>query len=315
MKSLIYLIAFIFSLSSFASSKTSVSLNNLETSDDIKMFKKTINYDNHAMDLNWPYSSQGIAWLDYGIEIQQVSGNDSDEEFTALHVQTYLGKQLQQNFFKFTVGHHNLKQNSESSMMTYKLQYQKKFEETLFLDFFYENDWSYKHLILPGGVQQKLKVHNLGTNLLLTPVPFIRSTMQLLQSNFSDGNTKNRADLAIMYGKAFPLWIWGGYGFEYLRNSQKNLDYWSPDKMISHRLQLEVAKSFKEKWTLKAGGSYSFLKEEEGEWSKSTYASLALEYGDRNSLLVSFGYSKIQAIQDSNPWHMNEYALNLNYLF
>lgn len=309
------ILSFVISVKSFALTKFDVNLLTMDTSDSINMFSKEIRFDRYARDLSWPYKIEEPSLFDYGVHVISIHGNDSQTDFDSLHARGYIGKQWSEFAAKIFLGSHNLKSTVEKSLFTYKLQLEKKFSDMAFVELFYDFDWGFKHLILPGATKNFINVKDVGLNATITPHAKLRFPFKLQQSGFSDGNNKNRVDASFLYGSSYPLWIWGGYGFEYLRNSKKSASYWSPDKLVSHRLQFEVAKNLKEVWTLKFSGSYSYLKEEENDWTQSSYLSFGVDYGDRDSLLISAFYNRIKAIQENSTWSMNEIGMNFNYLF
>lgn len=285
------------------------------TSNGLKTKTNTVTYETNRRDLFWKYQDARAEANDLIFGVVSTDGEYLGK-ITGLKLFSGIGRKWSENNHTlFKLGFHKLdyKETSSSTLyadLTHRLIYEKHtFEFNTNYDFLYTSGG------VPGPYTDKLKRLQTKINAVYMPKDNIRIPYELEYTKISNGNSLQRQSVSALYGSAYPIWAWIGYRFERLSYDRLDVGYWSPEKFISHGPLVEWAQTFFDKLTVKASYLYSFIKENDGASGNSYYASTALEYGERNSMLFGLSAFRNKSLQNSSEWWSEGGELYFKYSF
>lgn len=286
-----------------------------DTSDKYSISTYTLDWQNNRRDLFWGYPGNLEDVTDYGVSFKKRSG-DFKGDIESEELSGRLGRKMGfDQYVLLNVGLHNLTyKNKESSHATYNLKYQLKRKE-FNIQLMFDHNLYFIEKGVTTPLTDSLKQDYVEARFNYLGKKNFRIPISVKSSSISDSNKSNQQKIAVLYGRSYPTWIWGGYGVERLSFSKKVTGYWSPKKVLSHGPRIEVGHTFMEKLNLGGSYSYSFNKEDSFAEGKSIYASLKAEYGRRENWLTGLSYYISKSKQGTSNWRGEGVRAYLNISF
>ena len=278
-------------------------------------------YTSHRRDLFYPYTGEASTALDWSIRAGARSGQFPSTKFDGYSGAIGMGRKLSEQLYVMgEIGLSQLRDVEEDQSVeafTYQFKVQKIWWEKIYLEVGTESGLLDHELVIPGGIENLLDADTQTFNVTFWLHPKLRLIGRNTLRFYSDDNRRQIHDWSIMYALSlWPSWIWVGLGGEYTGFGHTTLDYWSPRKNVSYGPRLELSVPLFKSLMATAGINVSRIKEDDFSWGRGHYASVGLQWKDRNDPWnLQLEYIEIESQRESSVWESESLIFSANFAF
>ncbi len=292
-----------------------VQILNGATSDDLTVKIYQFQLNKNKKNFAWPYSHQDDS-LEWGLLGRYTESRAPNLTFQLSDLVLGGGFILSSNhFIRTQFGASYLQEDS------------RDFQTTLLADVEYTYKWGQNSVsgltvgqghmtpmvIALNGPAQSMYSQNLG---LFTDWNFLTDWQFSFKTRgdiSQDSNQRFWMDSQVMYAiSKFPHWIRVGFGTTYLGYQFPTGQYWSPRRFSAYGPRADVSVSVVEEISLFFGGSYNLFQEDSFSPGDGYYVRTGMNWGDRNSHLLSLSFENGESTQNNRLWYSHFYNLSLS---
>ena len=294
-----------------------VSAMGWHTSGDI-VYKKTVVKMSPQNDVFWNYPGEADSTRGWTFQLTSESADFVHFEYQRYHLEVgYFVKPSSNQSLEVSVGGHHTKTDGvhdlSESDVTGRLLYKRQWSQKTRSQLEVQRAPGFERFQVKNEDFKKSRLFRLKPSLSHKLSEKWRTDLRGDYNWVEDGNLASLTDLQFLYGLSQDsLWLWLGFGGEYLTHRRPTGDYWSPRTFHSYGPRMEFSYLWMEKWSFNLSGNAFSLKENDFEQGSGYYLNTGISYGKRGHQIFKVYYEGIKSTQGSATWASDLIGLSFN---